>query len=177
MLTLTDGGILNSTAEAYNADHAFKLAKQLRKIPVIMAVLKPASSTRDFYWIGLTIPAFEKKGQLVKKQDSLLICDAPASEQTQDVKLEREHLSRIARFCSARYGHYDRCRRRIASRMPNRSQTSSELEKVGSSQLSRSRSSLKFTSESFIAANSLERIQSFDTWTIHVLNTCSIIHS
>ena len=78
---------MNGTAEAYNADHAFKLANQLRKVQVTMAVFKPASSNRDLYWVGLKIPAFEKKGQLLKEKSSPLICDVPPPEQTQDIKL------------------------------------------------------------------------------------------
>ena len=71
---------MNGIVEAFNADHTFKLAKQLRNIEVAMAVLKPVSSIGDFYWVGLIILGFEKKVQLLKEQDSLLICDVPALE-------------------------------------------------------------------------------------------------
>ena len=57
---------MNGNVEAYSADPAIKLAKQLRKIQVTIAIFKPASSAGEFYWVCLTIPAFEKKGQLLK---------------------------------------------------------------------------------------------------------------
>ena len=70
-----DFGVMNGNAEAYNAEHVFKLAKDLRNVPVAMGTFKPMSSKDDYYCCELIIPDFESKGQLFKKNNQLLICD------------------------------------------------------------------------------------------------------
>ena len=83
-------GVMNGNAEAYNAQNAFTLAKELRNIQVSIAVFRPASSKGDFYWIGLTMQDFEKYGQLFQEKDSVYICNEPAPKQTEGEKLVKD---------------------------------------------------------------------------------------
>ena len=84
-----DFGIMNGNAEAYNAELAFKLAKDLRNTKIVMGVFKLASSTGDYYQGQLCIPNIEDRSQLFKEHDQLVIYDAPGPAATEGEKNPR----------------------------------------------------------------------------------------
>ena len=85
-----DFGIMNGNAEAYNAEHAFKLAKGLRNTKIVMGVFKPASSTGDYYRGQLCIPNIEDRSQLFKEHDQLVVCDKPRPEVAEAEKIPKD---------------------------------------------------------------------------------------
>ena len=72
--------VMHGYSEAYEQEHVFVLSKQLRDLPVNMAVLQPPVSSGDYYFAFLFVNDWETYQRLFDPHHRLLVTWTPAPE-------------------------------------------------------------------------------------------------